>query len=301
MSRQGTARRVFTVLIVLSLVLLATMIRPFVDAFVFAAVLAGTLFPLHRRLTRALRGRASVSAGLLSALVVLALLLPLGGVGAFVVREAVLGVRFVNETVQSEGMEGLLDTLPEPVQNLADKLLTRFSIDAEGLDESLSDHARAQGGKAAKMVRDALAATGTVLLQTTMMLIAFFSLLVDGQQLVDWIDRNSPLEPGQTRELMREFRRVSAAVVVSSLATASVQAAAALVGYLIAGVPHPIFFATLTLVFALVPAIGAGGVCLVAALLLLAQGSGWMALFLAVWGMAVVGLVGYVAALSSPS
>jgi predicted PurR-regulated permease PerM len=90
---------------------------------------------------------------------------------------------------------------------------------------------------------------------------------------------------------LREFRKVSASVLISSLATAGVQALAALVGYLIASVPHPLFFATITFFMALIPAIGAGGACLAAALLLLTQGKVGMAIFLAVWGVFVVGLV----------
>ena len=128
-------------------------------------------------------------------------------------------------------------------------------------------------------------------MQTVMMLIALFFFLVDGKALVAWIERVSPLEPGQTLEILREFRKVSASVLVSSLATAGVQALAALVGYLIAGVPHPFFFATVTFFLALIPAIGAGGACLAAALLLLAQGKIGMAIFLAIWGVLVVGLV----------
>jgi predicted PurR-regulated permease PerM len=60
---------------------------------------------------------------------------------------------------------------------------------------------------------------------------------------------------------------------------------------LISSVPHPIFFATVTFFVAFIPAVGAGGMCLLAAVLLLAMGKTWMALFLALWGVFVVGMV----------
>jgi predicted PurR-regulated permease PerM len=84
---------------------------------------------------------------------------------------------------------------------------------------------------------------------------------------------------------------VSVSVMVSTCATSGVQARAALVGYLIAGVPYPAFFAVATFFIAFIPAIGAAGVCLFASVLLLALGKTWMALFLAIWGVVVVGLV----------
>jgi predicted PurR-regulated permease PerM len=124
-----------------------------------------------------------------------------------------------------------------------------------------------------------------------MMLIALFFLLVSGRELVIWIDGVSPLRRGQTHELLAECRKVSYAVLVSTLVTAAVQTAVALVGYLIAGVPQTFFFTGVTFFFALIPAIGAATVCLVAALLLLVTGHPYMAIFLAVWGVGVVGLV----------
>jgi predicted PurR-regulated permease PerM len=121
-------------------------------------------------------------------------------------------------------------------------------------------------------------------------LIALFSLLTAGDDLVTWLDSAAPLARGQTRALLAEFRTVSFAVIVSTLITAAVQALAALVGYLVAQVPNPIFFTMTTFLFAFVPAIGAGVVCLIAAALLLVTGHPLLAIFLAVWGVVVVGL-----------
>jgi predicted PurR-regulated permease PerM len=124
-----------------------------------------------------------------------------------------------------------------------------------------------------------------------MMHIALFFLLVNGDKLLAWLDSVSPLRPGQTRELYDEFKKVSYAVIVATLVTAFVQALVAFVGYLIAKVPHPIFFATVTFFIAMIPAIGAAGVCLFAALILLITGHPYMAIFLAAWGLVVVGLI----------
>ena len=291
MGTRQTARRVFVVLIVLALFLVGLLIRPFAEAFIFAAVLAGTLWPLQTRLSRRLGQRRNTSAAILCLLVLIALVAPIGGISAFVVRETVAGARFVTETLRSEGMTGLIDELPDPVRRMADELLDRFPIEQEHLDKTIQKQASAQGGRAAGVVTTALAATGSLVVQTFMMMIALFFFLVDGAALVAWFEHVSPLEPGQTLEILVEFRKVSASVLLSTLATAGVQAIAALVGYLIAGVPHPFFFATVTFFMALIPAIGAGGACLAAALLLLAQGQVGMAIFLAVWGVLVVGLV----------
>ncbi|XXF79621.1 AI-2E family transporter [Myxococcaceae bacterium GXIMD 01537] len=295
MTSETTARRVFTGLIILSLVLLALLIQPFAKAFFLAAVLAGSLYGLHVRFTRRLRGRANLSAGLLSLAVVIALLLPLSGLTAFVVTEVVDGVKYVNQTVRREGLEGLMEKLPGPLRRLSQSAMDRFSVQqqqlAQTLEEQLQQHVSASGGSAAKAVTGAVASTGNIILQAVMMLIAFFFLLVDGAALVRWVESISPLKHGQASEILREFRNVSVSVLASTLATAGVQAAAALVGYLIAGVPVPLFFAAITFLLALIPAVGAAVVCLAAALLMLLNGETKWAIFLAIWGVTVVGLV----------
>jgi predicted PurR-regulated permease PerM len=291
MVSEQVARRVFTGLILLSLLLLALVVRPFAKGFFLAAVLAGALYGTHKRFTRWFRGRSNVSAGLICFLVVVALLLPLTGFTAFLITEAVDGARFINETLRKEGIEGLIDHLPGPLRNLAHNLTERFAVEELQLDTRLQEQVSTQGGTAAKAVTGVVAATGSFAFQTVMMLIALFFFLVDGKRLVEWLESVSPLKSGQTSEILREFRHVVIAVLVSSVATAGVQSVVALIGYLIARVPIPFFFAAVTFFVALIPAVGAAVVCLAAALLLLITGHPWAALFLAIWGVVVVGLV----------
>ncbi|WP_224368814.1 AI-2E family transporter [Hyalangium versicolor] len=291
MASDLVARRVFVGLIVLSILLLALIVQPFAKGFFLAAVLAGTLYGIHKKLTRGLRNRPNLSAGIICFGVIIALLLPLTGFTAFLISEAAAGMRFIQGTMKAEGVEGLKERLPGPVRNLSDKLMERFQVEEMQLDEKFQEQVSAQGGTAAKAVTGVVAATGSFAFQTVMMLIAFYFLLVEGQQLVNWLESVSPLKRGQTVEILREFRLVATSVLVSSVATAGVQAVAALVGYLIARVPVPFFFAAVTFFLALIPAIGAAVVCFAAAGILLVTGHQWMALFLAVWGVVVVGLV----------
>lgn len=290
-----TARRVFVVLFVIAILLVGMVVLPFAAAFFMAAVLAGALSPLERRLRRFTRGRRNLSSSLILLGVVLLLVVPVAGLTAFVVREATQGYRYVSQTLRSEGVDGLVARLPDGVERQVRKLLERLNVDTEGslneLNQEFGEGVQTQGGKAAQAVTGAVAATGSLLVQTIFMLIALFFLLTDGRALVDWLEDVSPLKRGQTREILVEFRKVSVSVIVSTVVTAAVQAVVATIGYFIARVPQALFFGIVTFFVALIPAIGAAAVCLVAALLLFATGHPWAALFLAIWGVVVVGLV----------
>src|SRR4030095_9616238 len=173
--------------------------------------------------------RRSLAAGLTVFAVVLVLLAPLTGLAAFAIGEASKAVQFVSETVRGEGMTGLIDRLPESAARAARWGIDRLPIETQAVGQTFGSHA----GKAATAVGGVLSATGSFLFQSAMMLIALYALLVEGSRLVNWLEEVSPLEHGQFTELLVEFRRTTVAVIVSSAATAGVQALAALVGYLI--------------------------------------------------------------------
>jgi predicted PurR-regulated permease PerM len=286
------AFRFFLLLLAAAAVLLAAVVRPLASPLFLAAVLAGVLWPLQIGLTRRVGKHRAIAAGALVVAVVLLLVGPLVALSTVVVKEAADGLRFLLETVRSEGVAGLLEKLPPSIHHLVDRGIQALPREPDAsLDETIQKQVSARGGTAAAAVGAAVAATGSLVVQAVMMLIALYFLLIDGDALVDWIDGVSPLRRGQTRELMTEFKKVSYAVIVSTVITAGVQALAALIGYFIARVPHPIFFAGLTFLVAFIPAVGAASVCLAAALLIYATGHPYMAIFLALWGFLVVGLV----------
>jgi predicted PurR-regulated permease PerM len=292
MTTSQAARRFFFLLLVIATLLVALVVRPLATALFLAVVLAGVLWPVHQRLSKRLWKRQPLSAGLLVLGMIIVLLGPLLAFSAFAVREGSDGVKYLNQTLRSEGVSGLVERLPGPIQRVARFGLDKFTSDeGENLAKRVQQQVTAQGGKAAAVVGAALSATTSLMFQAVMMLIAFYFLLVQGKELVEWMDRISPLKPGQTQELLREFKRTSYAVIMSTVITAAIQATAALGGYFIAQVPHPLFFAGVTFFVAFIPAIGAGSVCLAAALLLYATGHPYGALFLALWGLVVVGLV----------
>jgi predicted PurR-regulated permease PerM len=260
--------------------LLGMVLYPIAAELFLATILASVLWPVQRWLTKRVR-RRGVAAGLLTAAVIVLMLGPVAGIVTYVIRDGSDAVRFVVDTVQSEHMTQTLSWLPESAQDVAKDAIERMP---KSIGE-VAGYVDLEGGKAAA------AAGGRLTLATVFMLIALFFLLVHGDELVSWLDSVSPLRPGQTRELLTGFKNVSFAVIVSTLVTSAVQALAALAGYFIAQVPNPIFFGLVTFFAAFIPAIGAGVICLAAALLLFVTGHPYMAIFLAAWGLVVVGLV----------
>jgi predicted PurR-regulated permease PerM len=276
-------------LVGLALVLLWTILQPFWAALLLAAVLAGVFSGLQRRLAHRLGGRAGIAAGLLTLLVLLAIVLPFGAIAGVLARELKQVIDSLRATLQESGVEGLIGRLPGPLRSFAERV-----IEAAGGGEGGGDliHvAQSQSGKAAAAATAVFSATSRAVVEAVLMLIAFYFLLLDGQRLVAWLERAAPLPPGRFRSFLSEFRDVSRAVVISTVGTGAVQAAAALVGYLIARVPNALFFTLVTFFMSFIPSVGAASVPLLLSVVLFVQGrTGW-GIFLVVWALLVVGLI----------
>lgn len=291
MASEVHAQRSLVFLVLLAVALMAVIVSPFWVPLTLAAVLAAALQGWMNGLSTLLRGRRKAAALALTVGVLLAVLLPVGGLGAALVQEILAGIQWVRSALESQGIEGLLHRLPGPIEELARRLVAAIP-DPRRLLQSV---AGAGGGEAAQALGGFLLATGTAVFQAVLFLIALFFLLTDGERLVVWIDGHVPLRPDQLRTLLTEFRRTSVSIVVASLATAVIQTATGLVGYLLARAPNVLFLALATFVFALIPAVGGAFMVVLVGLLLLATGHPVAGVFLVVWGAGVVSLVDNVA------
>ncbi len=282
-----TAHAVLVILAVLAVLLFVYILLPFGTSLFVAAVLAGALAPWTARLAAALGGRRRLAAFLLTASVLVAVVGPLSALGAVLVPQIQNGIGWLRQAVRGDVLEGLVQRVPASLQPLAERLHEAIPSTLERLQEM----ATAQGARAAAVVGNLLSATGTFLFHSLLMLIALYFLLLDGPLLVEWLNEAIPLKRGQVRELLRDFRRVTVTVLVSTIATGGVQSVVAFVGYLIAGVPNPIFFSVTTFVLSLVPFAGATIVVVLVAAVKIANGHTAAGIFLAAYGFGVVAMI----------
>jgi len=278
-----TARIVLIILAAIAVGLVTAMVAPFAAPLLVAAVLAGALYPWNERLASGLRSRRRLAAGLLTLLVLGALVVPVAYLALVALRQVSAGIEWVREVVQGQGLAGLVASFPDPLDELATRALKELPTDLAHLESLAAE----QGGRAAVLLGGFLGATGLLVAKVFLMLVAFFFLLVDGPALVRWLDEVVPLQRGQVAELLADFRRATVAVLFSSLATAVLQTAVSLVGYLVVRVPHAVFFGFVTFLLALVPALGAAPVVVAMALLQFAASRPVQGVVLLAWAVPV--------------
>jgi predicted PurR-regulated permease PerM len=287
MTRDDLQRHFLLAMVIAAVALTVVLVSPFWSSLLVAAVLAAAANRPMAWLSARLRGKRELAAGLLVVGLLAALALPVAALVTVIAGQAVIGFQWLREALASQNVTDLIARLPSWLEPLARRLIAAVP----DLEAEIKALAGAGGGQAVSALGGLLAATGGALLRLGVTLIACFFFLTDGHRLVTWLEAAAPMAPGQFRELAGEFRRTAVSVLVATVATAGIQSGAALIGFLIAGVPGPLFLTFVTFVVALVPAVGGTVVVLATAVLQYATGHPVAAVFLAVWGVAVVSMV----------
>lgn len=286
-NKTSLQRYVLLGLVVFSVGLTVVLVSPFWTSLLVAAVLAASLRGPMTWLVARLGGRREWAAGLLVVGLVVVLVIPVAALLTVIAAQSVEGVQWLREALASQGVSGLVDRLPLWLEPLGRRITTSLPQLLAELERMVG----VGGGQAFTALGGIIAATGGALVKLVVALVALYFFLVDGIKLVAWLEANAPLAPGQFRELVGEFRRTAVSVLVATVATAGIQAGAALFGYMLARAPGPLFLTTVTFLVALVPAVGGTVVVLGVAFIQYATGHELAALFLVVWGIGVVSMV----------
>jgi predicted PurR-regulated permease PerM len=267
--------------------LLLRVLEPVRAALGWAAVLAFLLLPLHERLTRRLKGRGALSAGILTLLTPFCVMAPVAMLAvAFAGQVAVLLGYMRTHTLlsYSEALQRLESY--SIIGSVVRWARANAPISAEEVQTWLVDGAQTVLKSAATMGGSvALGVFGT-LISFVMMLFLLFFFLQDGSTMLAALARLIPMETGRREQLMRYLADATRAVVFGSTATALVEGLFVGVGFAIVGLPSPIVFGVLATIAAFLPA-GAAAVLVPAVIYLLIAGHWGAAVFMAVWTAAM--------------
>ncbi|MBC7792479.1 MAG: AI-2E family transporter, partial [Clostridia bacterium] len=282
----AAARGTFLILLVASLVVAGAVFLPVWQPVILGAALAATVVRYYDKLVKHLRGRRALGAAIMTVGVLLFVLLPLAGLVSFLIIQGAEVAKVVSELVNTtHGVTDLIVRLPDGLQEYAQKLAEVVPIDTQELSAKL-----ASGSKwAAATVGSVLSAASGLVFHLALTLIAFYFFLIDGPDMVRWIAGVLPLKERQTYEVLHDFREMARVVIGSNVIVGGLQAIAAVIGYLVAPIPHPYFFALLTFIASFIPSVGTALISVPLVLYLFILGRWVWAIGLFAWTVLLVG------------
>jgi predicted PurR-regulated permease PerM len=259
-------------------------LRPFFGIAAWSTMLAITCYPLYRWFVKRTR-RAALSAFITSALVVVAIVVPLLVVGAVAVNQlmALSGVAR-QALVAPDGISGRATAALSPVAQ-------RVGLDAEAIVTWASAHADEWVAGAGQHTMSAAADLGGALLGFAFTAFAMFLLLRHGERLVAPIPDLLPFERTLSEALLVRIRDVVYASVHGVVTIAFIQGLLCGGMFWVLGIPAAALWGAVTVFVSVVPFVGTAAVWVPGTLYLLAVGAWPKALVLGLWGGAVVSSV----------
>jgi predicted PurR-regulated permease PerM len=286
--RQLFAVCFFAVLLVL-IYQIGVIFKPFLLPALWAAILAHVACPLHARLTALLKGRETVSAGVLTLGIMAMVVVPVGFLTVLFIQEAGSAYNAVHAWVQSGGVKRLPAQLSAlPFGGYLQETLGRVIVSPGDIESFLLQSSKAVSGfvveQAAGFAKNVFLLGANFLV----VIVTLFFFFKDGKRLLDGLYRIIPLEDAHKDKIFSRLDLTITAVVKGMVITAIVQGLLAGLAYAVLGVPVPVFLMALTILLAPLPF---GGTVLIwgpVAAYLFWTGPMWKGIAMLAWGAGVV-------------
>lgn len=263
----------FGIVLVSLFVLSLLVLLPFFDFLLGAALLAFALMPAHRRLLPTLGERLSALSLTLASIVV-----------------SVVPAVFLLYVVLRDAAESPDDLAARPILAQIQRLLNQLGLpldipmEVRGIRQQLFDSVL---GEAATV----LGASARIAIGFSLMLFFLYYLLLDGRSLVDRLMEEIPLPDSIRDPLYERTYVVTWAVLKGHIFVGIVQSLLAGIGFYVAGVPNPVFWTLVMVLFSFVPLIGVAAIWVPASFYLLVTGDIVAGAALFIYGATVISWV----------
>jgi predicted PurR-regulated permease PerM len=288
LSTSSWFRRLLVAILLTGILLLTYVIlQPFLIPVIWAAILAYVSWPLHVRLLKLTRRRASIAALLTTLLLAVTIILPVLWLILLMQIETVVAYREVQVFLASN------PALPQGLRDLPwvgpwlQQMLAELVADPASLRQQLGVLFERSSGEISVLIGGA----GRNIAKLFFALLTLFFLLRDGRQFFEQLRTvlEGILGP-QVRDYLRSVGQTTRAVVYAIVLAALVQGVFAGFGYWIVGVGPPVLLGAVTAMIALIP-FGAPLVWGTLTVWLLLTGKIADGVTLLLWGLLVVSWV----------
>jgi predicted PurR-regulated permease PerM len=275
MERERQRRITLGFLTLLFALWVAYLLQPY-GATLFAAVFLGYVFyPVYHWLLKKSQ-RKNLSALLTLLLIFLIVILPLFSLLGVLAREALTSLEVLAGRMEvstlGDRLSSLLTENPQlegEIQKLAGEIAQRF--------------VRALSGT--------IGAVSGALLHLIFLAFVTFYVLVDGSRLCTELRRFIPLETGQFDLLLENVARMIHALVYGQIVVAFIQGLLGGIGFFLFGIPSPVFWGFVMVLFSFIPFVGAFLIWLPAGIYELLTGDVFSGVGVLLWGAIVVSQV----------
>ncbi len=261
-----------------------TVLMPFTGTLLFAVVICVTTASLRDRLLKLCGGRSSLTAALMSLILIVLLLAPLALLSGSLVDAIESAILYLKPMFEN----GLPAQVPSALANfpIIGNDLTEYWHKLAASREEMNALLRQFADPTRRLALSMATIFGQGLFQLMLGIFFVFFIFRDIESYANALHTGSRHLAGDLGVRMLKLAKGTVTgVMVGIVGTAAAQSVVAMVGFLIAGIPGIALLTVATFFFSMVPVIGATLIWLGAAAWLYDGGQTGWAIFMILWGM----------------
>jgi predicted PurR-regulated permease PerM len=282
---ESTTFFIFLVLVTIGFLMV---LKPFFGTIFWACAITIIFFPLKLKLLKKFKGRVNLAAFITLLACIVIVILPVIVLTASVINEGAnvyqkMESGEINPSNQIEKMRTAFPALQS--------FFERFGINIIKVKETAMSLVMSSGKYLAQQAISFGQNAFTWILNVCLMLYLTFFLLRDGTNIIELLIRALPLGDARERLLFKKFGEVTRATIKGNLVVAIVQGTLGGLIFWFLGIPAALLWGVIMAIASLIPAVGPALIWAPVAIYLVAAGETTHAIILAVFGVAVIGLV----------
>jgi predicted PurR-regulated permease PerM len=292
MKQEWLVTAFFFVLLAVILYLAFLILKPFLEALAWAAILAIIVYPGYVWLRQVLRGRATLAAFIVTLLIALLILIPALKLADFLSEEAVELVKIARGLANGTDVEAWKEKAwVQSLLGFWDTIAGRINYAEIDLNKTLAQAVQVASGFLVARLSGVAQNVLLFAVNTLIVLLSLFFFLRDGKDFCDKIRIILPMDRQKQERLFSNIVDSIIAVIHGCVVTAMVQGILAGLAYWALGIPFALVWGVATAFAALFPIGGSSLVWIPATLYLFFQGDYIRGLIMLGWGVGVVGTV----------
>lgn len=260
--------------------------KPFLTAIIVAAVLTVLLKKPYHRLEKLFRGHRVASALLTCLLAIFLIVSPIVGISVLVVKE----VNHLSQQLNTgDGIQPYLDTVYNKLESnrFLSGLVDEKTFSQDEITEDLTNLASNLPGFAQK----AYSGISSFVLWIFILFFTLYYFLIDGKRALRYMIDMSPLKDAHDQKLIAKFTSISRATLKGTFVVGIIQSVLGGTAFLIAGVPSPIIWTLVMLLFSVIPMVGTSIIWIPVGVILLVTGAVWQGVFVLLFGALVISTI----------
>lgn len=265
--------KLFLIILLGFVILLFGLFWAYISSIILALLIASAFYPLFYRVKKLFRDKRGTAALVMSVIILLVLIIPVGGFIGTLSNEA---FDFYHRTRSSVSLKKIQQSL-ESDALWAQRLrragkLANIQLNPETIEKLVSSIGKSIGLFLSKQISSMASNLMNFLIHFFLMMLIIYYIFKDGERLKNYIAELLPFPVEQRELVVDKFREMGRAVIIGNGLSGIIQGILGGLGFFFFGLGSPFLWGTIIGFMAFLPIIGASLVFIPATIVLFVQG-----------------------------